>query len=168
VAHLTLQRAGTFIYHTHLNDYLQLTSGLYGPIVVLEPGQVFDPATDHVYTLGWDGEDDPPHLIVNGDSVSAPLALAAGAAHRFRFVNIGMAGRYSFSLRRDAALATWRPLAVDGADLPAAQSRVVPATYAIDVGQTADFEFLAPGPGAYSLALTSGDHLCWSQRLVVR
>jgi len=31
-ARLTLPRTGTFIYHTHLNDIEQLTSGLYGAI----------------------------------------------------------------------------------------------------------------------------------------
>lgn len=41
-ARLGMPRAGTFIYHTHLRDEEQLTAGLYGPIVVLEPGQVFD------------------------------------------------------------------------------------------------------------------------------
>jgi FtsP/CotA-like multicopper oxidase with cupredoxin domain len=168
VAHLTLHRAGTFIYHTHLNDYLQLTSGLYGPIVVLEPGRQFDPATDHVYTLGRDGEDDPPHLIVNGDSLSAPLALAAGTVHRFRFVHIGMAARLRFSLRQDRTLMTWRPLAMDGADLPPAASREVPATVLIDVGQTADFEFRPPGAGTYSLVLMHGERLFWSQQLLVR
>jgi FtsP/CotA-like multicopper oxidase with cupredoxin domain len=34
-------RAGTFIYHTPMNDLSQLSSGLYGAIVVLPPGKVF-------------------------------------------------------------------------------------------------------------------------------
>ena len=32
VVRFTPPRAGTFIYHTHLHDYRQLSSGLYGPI----------------------------------------------------------------------------------------------------------------------------------------
>src|SRR5262249_14594778 len=44
----TPPRAGTFIYHTHAEDTRQLASGLYGAIVVLEPGEHFDPARDHV------------------------------------------------------------------------------------------------------------------------
>ena len=55
-ARLTLPRAGTFMYHTHLNDIEQLTSGLYGGIVVLEPGKRFDPQRDHLFVTGWDGE----------------------------------------------------------------------------------------------------------------
>ncbi len=42
VARLTLPRAGTFMYHTHMNDLEQLTSGVYGPIIVLERGRRFD------------------------------------------------------------------------------------------------------------------------------
>ena len=37
VVRFTPPRAGTFIYHTHLHDNQQLTSGLYGAMLVLEP-----------------------------------------------------------------------------------------------------------------------------------
>ena len=43
----TPPRTGTFIYHTHLHDNRQLASGLYGALVVVEPGETFDPAIDH-------------------------------------------------------------------------------------------------------------------------
>ena len=36
---LTPPRAGTFIYHTHWHDEAQLAGGLYGPLIVLEPGE---------------------------------------------------------------------------------------------------------------------------------
>ena len=98
VARLTLPRAGTFMYHTHMNDLEQITSGVYGPIVVLEPGRRFDSATDHVFIAGWDGPDDPPHTIINGDSLPAPLTLKAGLPHRLRFINIGPANRFRFYL----------------------------------------------------------------------
>ena len=55
VVRFTPPRAGTFIYHTHLHDYRQLSSGLYGPIVVSNPGETFDPATDHVVVIGRSG-----------------------------------------------------------------------------------------------------------------
>ena len=38
-ARFTPPRAGTFIYHTHIDDIRQPSSGLYGAIIVLEPGQ---------------------------------------------------------------------------------------------------------------------------------
>lgn len=170
VAHLTLARAGTFIYHTHLNDYEQLSSGLYGAIVVLEPGERFDPSTDHVFVAGWDGPGglppDLPHVVVNGDSLPPPLQIAAGVPQRLRFVNIGMAYRLMFSLARDSTPATWRPLAKDGADLPPAQSRPGPAKTALAVGETRDVEFLPPSPGQYVLSVTAGPYQFWRQKLV--
>ena len=48
VVTFTPPRAGTFIYHTHLDDIRQLSSGLYGPIIVLEPGQSLDPDRDRI------------------------------------------------------------------------------------------------------------------------
>jgi len=38
----TPPRAGTFLYHTHLHDEEQLSGGLYGPLIVLEPGTKID------------------------------------------------------------------------------------------------------------------------------
>ena len=159
VARLTVPRAGTFIYHTHMNDIEQVTSGLYGAIVVLEPGTRFDPATDHVFVIGWDGEAEkgPPQVLINGDSTPAPLALAAGIPHRLRFINISPAGAQIVELRRDTALVEWRRLALDGADLPAVQGTVAPAQHRVAVGQTADFEVrLAPGAYALTWALAPG------------
>jgi FtsP/CotA-like multicopper oxidase with cupredoxin domain len=154
VARLTVPRAGTFIYHTHMNDVEQITSGLYGAIVVLEPGQVFDPATDHVYVIGWDGAESA-RVLVNGDSLPAPRLLAAADTHRFRFVNISPANAQTIQLRRDTTLVAWRRVAVDGADLAPSQATLVPATHRIAVGQTADFD-VRLAPGRYRLTWQMG------------
>lgn len=154
-AHLTLPRAGTFIYHTHLNDLEQLTSGLYGAIVVLEPGKQFDPRTDHVYVAGWDGDDEPPNVLVNGDSLPAPVEMAFGTKHRLRFINIGVAVPVRFSIRRDTTFVTWKALAKDGADLPASQAIVRRAVQVVVVGETCDFEFDPPTRGTYTMAIES-------------
>ena len=151
VARLTVPRAGTFIYHTHLGDLVQLTSGLYGAMVVLEPGDHFDPRTDHVFVAGWDGDVRPRRLLVNGDSVPRPLELAAGQRHRLRFVNIGAAGFVRFSLKRDTALVRWRAVAKDGADLPSLAAVDGPASARINVGETYDASFDASEPGEYEL-----------------
>ena len=151
VARLTLPRAGTFIYHTHLGDLVQLTAGLYGAMVVLEPGQRFDPGTDHVFVAGWDGDVQPRRLLVNGDSVPPPIEWAAGQQHRLRLVNIGAAGFVRFSLKRDTTLVRWRALAKDAADLPADAAVEGPATVRINVGETYDAAFDASQPGEYDL-----------------
>ena len=36
------------MYHTHLHDEEQLPGGLYGPLIVLEPGTKFDSEHDHI------------------------------------------------------------------------------------------------------------------------
>ena len=153
VAHLTLPRAGTFIYHTHLNDIEQLTSGLYGALIVLEPGEVMDPARDQVFVVGWDhavpGE--LPHLLVNGDSVGTPITMRTGETLRLRFINIGPAGPLIFEARRDTVLATWRARARDGADLPPHDRLEGPARHVVNVGMTADYEFTPAEPGVYVL-----------------
>jgi manganese oxidase len=171
-AHLTLPRAGTFIYHTHMNDVEQITSGLYGAIVVLEPGQRFDPSRDHLFVIGWDGEqraglDSVAPVVLNGSSTLAPLELAAGAAHRLRFVNIGPAGRWRVALYRDSTPVTWRRLARDGADLPLQQAIEAPAVMPLAVGETRDLEW-RPAPGEFRLVVGDPRRPLVSQRVVVR
>ncbi|MEO7521418.1 MAG: multicopper oxidase domain-containing protein [Gemmatimonas sp.] len=156
VARLTLRRAGTFMYHTHLNDMEQLTSGLYGGIVVLPRGQRFDSATDHLFVGGWDGTADPPHLLINGDSIPRPLTVAAGLRHRFRFVNIGAAATIRPIMMRDSVPVAWQLVAQDGADLRTPRTLTRPAdALRVDVGQTADFTWLPPAPGRYRLSFAS-------------
>jgi FtsP/CotA-like multicopper oxidase with cupredoxin domain len=150
VAHLILPRAGTFIYHTHMNDLEQLTSGLFGAVLVLEPGKPYDPATDHVYVAGWDGPADPPCVVVNGDSTAKPLMVQVGVEQRFRLVNIGAAVKIRFAIYRDTSLVTWRALAKDGADLPLSQATVRPAKQGVQVGETFDFTW-KPDAGQYRL-----------------
>ena len=168
-ARLSMPRAGTFIYHTHLRDEEQLTSGLYGPIVVLEPGQVFNPRTDHVHIVGWDGSKDV-QLLVNGDSlISPPIQMRVGERHRLRFINIGMADPAYFTIKRDTTLADWTPIAKDGADLPLPQRDARKAKLLIDVGQTYDFEFTPTAAGEYVLSTPTGPKdRKWVRQLIVR
>jgi FtsP/CotA-like multicopper oxidase with cupredoxin domain len=156
LAHLTLPRTGTFIYHTHMNDIEQLSSGLYGALIVLEPGRRFDPTRDHVYVIGWDGPSDPPYPLLNGESQPPPLTLKAGVPHRFRFVNIGAAQRYIVTILRDTAAVEWRRLAKDGADLPINQAVVTRAAQMVQIGETYDFEW-TPVAGTYRLMVPAQD-----------
>ena len=168
VAHLTMPRAGTFIYHTHLNDVEQLTSGMYGATVVLEPKENYDPKTDHSYVLGWNGSS-KPQIVVNGDSLPAPLEIERGKTHRFRFVNIAPAGRMFFAMRRDSIPVTWTPRAKDGADLPLGDRKVGPSIRRLNVGETFDAEFTPQTPGEYKLtAGPKGGPNFWVQRIIVR
>jgi len=150
VARLTLPRAGTFMYHTHLNDIEQITSGLYGPIVVLEPGDRFRSEADHVFLTSWDGDGEPPHLLVNGDSLPRTEKLRAGVTHRFRLINIGPAASVGYAMLRDTTVERWRLAAKDGAEVPESRRGLVPARAVVSVGETWDYLFEPPGPGEYT------------------
>lgn len=167
-AQLTVPRAGTFIYHTHLNDVEQLTSGLYGAMVVLEPTQRFNPETDHVFVVGWDGPDEPARLLVNGDSLPAPRVFKVGKHHRMRFVFIPVIGGDTFTLSSPSGVAQWRRMARDGAELPAAQQTLVPASVTGWAGQTFDFDFAPTKPGDYTLMTGDPKKPIWKGIIRVR
>ena len=168
LAHLTLPRAGTFIYHTHLNDVEQLTAGLYGALIVLEPGQRFDSRTDHVFVIGWDGPKDPPYLLVNGDSAPPPLVLERGLYHRLRFVFIGAVGGDPLALMSIGSPVTWKPLARDGYTIPVARQREHSASVLGCAGQTYDFDFDAREAREYILVIGAPAKPMWSQHVIVR
>lgn len=145
---ITPARAGTFIYHTHSHDYRQLTSGLYGPLIVTEPDDVYDPETDHVIVVGRrDATEaagilsDPTSVVLNG--VRDPRWVwAAGKRHRVRLINITPDDIFAVSLRAADRPVKWRPLTKDGA--PVSSMAEVPANQRIAVGETYDFEYEAP------------------------
>ena len=151
VVRFTPPRAGTFIYHTHLHDYRQLTSGLYGPLIVTGAGETFDPATDHAIVLGRSGLSsenpsiltDPDSVVINGQRAPR-LVWRAGARHRVRLINITPDDIFSVSLQTSEEPVTWTPVAKDGAPLPPARSVAGPARQSIAVGETYEFEYQAP------------------------
>ena len=147
---ITPPRTGTFIYHTHLHDYRQLSSGLYGPLVVVEPGETYDPATDHVVVLGR--RDATPASSILKDAASAVIdgerephwTWAAKTRHRVRLINIAPDDIWSVSLTGADGPVTWRPLTKDGAAVPASEAVPGPARVTIAVGETYDFEVETP------------------------
>jgi FtsP/CotA-like multicopper oxidase with cupredoxin domain len=157
VAYMTPPRAGTFIYHTHWHNVKQLVGGLYGALLVMEPGQTYNPDMDKVFVLGRGGPNemkDP--LVLNGSPQPPVLFLVSGKTYRFRFINITPEdGMMTTSLMLDNLPANWRALAKDGADLPESQATKRAATQVISVGETYDFEFSPEKPGAYQLRFCS-------------
>jgi FtsP/CotA-like multicopper oxidase with cupredoxin domain len=143
VARMTPPRAGTFIYHTHWHDGSQLTNGLYGPLIILPPGEKYDPASDltFVFSLGDFGALREVALI-NGSPQSKSMQLQAGKKYRFRFINISPNNQgMQVSLRDAGAPVDWRVIAKDGADLPTSLQRSAKAQVTITVGETFDVEF---------------------------
>ena len=152
-AEMTPPRAGTFIYHTHLDDIRQLSLGLYGALLVLEPGQSYDPATDHVVFISLGALGDSAHYLVNGSGQPAPLEFQAGVPQRLRFISMPTAGVGVWSLRRDSTTEVWTPIGKDGADVPPWQRTPGPAQVTISVGETYDFIYTPSAPGPLSLVL---------------
>jgi len=152
VARFTPPRAGTFIYHSHIDDVRQLSTGLYGALIVLEPGQSFDPETDRIMLLSVGGPANDAPLLLNGGAQPEPIELRGGTKYRFRFINIMAANPPLVVLLVSGnAPLSWRAIAKDGADLPSAQATTRPARQVIAVGETYDFEFQPKSPGELRL-----------------
>ena len=142
VASFTPPRAGTFIYHTHVDDIRQLSSGLYGPIIVLEPGQSHDPETDRIMLISVKGPTDNTAIMLNGETHPGPIDLKQGIRYRFRFINITPHDPLlTVSLLAGSSPVMWRAIAKDGADLPVSQATEREARQTVSVGETYDFGF---------------------------
>jgi FtsP/CotA-like multicopper oxidase with cupredoxin domain len=157
VARFTPPRAGTFIYHTHWHDETQVRNGLYGPLIVLEPGQKFDPDEDRtfVFSVGIY----PPlgfMMLINGQPGPDPLPLHTGRRYRFRLINITDDGsdlRVRFLFKGEPV--SWRVIAKDGADLPPEQIVVSQADMFLTVGATCDVEVILEKSGPMGLQISS-------------
>ena len=149
VVRFTPPRAGTFIYHTHDESGGELAQGLYGALVVHEPGARPDPRQDHVVLLGSGTAPPAPRQpavpFVNADTGATPLALRAGVANRLRLINIADSD-LKFVRLVDAAGAPlrWRVVGKDGWTPPAHQRAAVrEAAVLFGVGETYDVEVAA-------------------------
>jgi FtsP/CotA-like multicopper oxidase with cupredoxin domain len=157
VARFTPPRAGTLIYHTHWHDATQIQNGLYGPLIVLEPGQKFDADTDRpfVFSVGIY----PPlgfMLLINGQPGPDPIPLHLGKRYRFRLINITDEAsdlRVRF-LSKDGPV-SWKVVAKDGADLPTAQITDSSADMFLPVGSTCDVEVTLNKAGLQQLLVSS-------------
>jgi len=153
----TPPRAGTFMYHSHINEADQISSGLYGPIIVLEPGQKYDAEHDRVFFVGTAGPATNvvigpyPHYLLNGAEQPKPIDLRAGQTYRFRMINLADNGPIGISLVKGKDTLTWRALAKDGAALPPSLATTGPAKVVFEPGEIYDFE-LIPKKGDYVLS----------------
>jgi FtsP/CotA-like multicopper oxidase with cupredoxin domain len=152
-ARFTPPRSGTFIYHTHVNEKRQHRAGLAGPLLVVEKGK-YDPTKDVAVLVSSpsDSVDEERSVLLNGSLRPATIELRRGMASRIRLINIttGRPG-LRLELRQDTALVNWRPLAKDGADIPAADRSLRKAIQALSIGETMDVEFFPTRPGEYKL-----------------
>jgi manganese oxidase len=154
---LTPPRAGSFMYHTHMNDIRQLSHGLFGPFIVLEPDEEWDPARDIVLMAGSDA--DARRVLLNGRVDHQPLVLRVGEAYRLRLMNVTLgAPNLRMRLVRDGAPEFWRALAKDGADQPPARRVLLPSEQQVSIGETYDFLYTPRQPGELRFELRTGDY----------
>jgi FtsP/CotA-like multicopper oxidase with cupredoxin domain len=149
----TPPRAGTFMYHSHFNEFRQITSGLYAPLVVLDPGQTFDPGTDRILLFSDGGPTrnvvtgpDAP-LFLNGKVKPHLADLNAGVTYRFRVIGIGGDAQTVLTITQRGTPIAWRAVAKDGMDLPPNQAVVRAAAMVFDPGEIFDFLYTPTAPG---------------------
>jgi FtsP/CotA-like multicopper oxidase with cupredoxin domain len=159
IARFTPPRAGTFMYHVHNEHGDELASGLYAPLLVLEPGRTFDAETDRVFVLATGGPDaergDMARTFINGTASPDTLNLVAGTTYRLRLIDISANDAHTITLVGPAGLLTWRALARDGRNLPVEQATPQLARENTASGVTRDFEFTPAEPGDFALTVTA-------------
>jgi len=146
----TAPRAGTFMYHSHSNEMQQISSGLYGALIVHDPSTS---ATDERTLLFSD--DGPftsfikagPPVMLNGKVQADTIDVRAGTPTRFRVIDIRAENTTDILLERDGAPVPWRLIAKDGADLPPNQVRVQSSAITTSPGETFDLELPPQAPG---------------------
>ena len=160
VARFTPPRAGTFMYHSHVDDVRQQRAGLVGAMIIRDGPAA--PASDdyEIFLKGALNRAPTGSALEIGGRVNPDtLVIRAGRTARFRFMSLttsnpspgvvitarpdSVAGGV-----RDTLVGRWVPLAKDGADLPPAARQSRPARQIISMGETYDFAFTAPAAGS--------------------
>ena len=163
---ITPPRAGSYMYHTHVNDIRQQTAGLYGPFVVLEKDESWIPDTDRTLLLSTSRSFD---VLLNGVAEPDPTVFRVGTAYRLRLMNITVQNaNLRMRLVQNEAPVWWRPMAKDGYDLPPHQAGRIRADQTVSIGDTYDFEFVPRRPGELHLEVSTGSgRLLIDQKITV-
>jgi FtsP/CotA-like multicopper oxidase with cupredoxin domain len=149
---ITPPRAGTFIYHTHMDETDQLAQGLIGPILVLEPGAEYDSERDRVFLIAGQTDGDYP-VTINGWQRPPPATFRVGEEYRLRFIHITRGGVIDIALTQNDSPVRWRAVAKDGADLPEALRLDGGANIRTNTGETFDFLWTPAEPGEAMLSV---------------
>lgn len=169
VARFTPPRAGTFMYHAHVDDLREQLAGLDGALVVRDRGA---PSTDdHVFFFKGFRLARGHTLEINGQANPDTVVLRAGHTARLRFMNLSLnvASPTFFltarpdsatEIARDTMLVPWRPVAKDGFSLPAEARVSRPAEQVVAMGETWDVEYTPERRGRLALEVreTAKEH----------
>jgi FtsP/CotA-like multicopper oxidase with cupredoxin domain len=149
VAEFTPPRSGTFMYHAHSNEFFQISLGLYGALLVVDPAR-YDPAHERVIILGADGPGSKGARI-NGRAVPDTIRLTVGETYRLRLIDIVPDWNVRIAVMRGDSAIQWRALAKDGMELPPHLQTSRAASMITGPGETFDFEYRPMVPGLLRL-----------------
>jgi len=153
----TLRQSGTFMYHSHFDEMVQMGLGTIGMFVV-HPRAPLGPPVDRDFSLmlsEWaikPGTRRPDPTVMNDFNIftvngkvfpaTAPLVVRTGQRVRIRLGNLGATDHHPFHIHGHA----FRVTGTDAGRVP--ESAWVPAaTVLVPVGSTRDIEFVADAPG---------------------
>ena len=153
----TLRQSGTYMYHSHFDEMVQMGLGTIGMFVV-HPRTPVAPPVDRDFSLmlsEWaikPGTRRPDPTVMNDFNVftmngkvfpaTAPLVIRAGQRVRIRLGNLGATDHHPFHIHGHA----FRVTGTDAGRIP--ESAWVPeTTVLVPVGSTRDIEFVANAPG---------------------
>ena len=153
----TLRQSGTYMYHSHFDEMVQMGLGTIGMFVV-HPRAPLGPPVDRDFSLmlsEWaikPGTRRPDPTVMNDFNIftvngkvfpaTAPLVVRTGQRVRIRLGNLGATDHHPFHIHGHA----FRVTGTDAGRVP--ESAWVPAaTVLVPVGSTRDIEFVADAPG---------------------
>ena len=165
-ARFTPPRAGTFIYHSHVDEPRQHRAGLVGALIVRDTA-VRSASEDLILLIksARAGRGPPNRFEINGRTDPDTIVLALGHSYRLRVIAmqtgipgpvISITARTDSSLPnlRDTLIVRWRQVAKDGADLPDEEG-AKPARQSIGMGETYDFQFIPERRGLLRIEVRS-------------
>ncbi len=154
----TADDPGTYIYHTHYDDFNQLDHGLYGAVVVDDP--TASPYNlDYLMLLSsWRVySDSENYFSINGKSypLTKPYRVHSGDRVRMRIINISGTEFHTMHFHGHK----FTIVAVDGQPVPlAARQKMV--TVLVGPGETRDIAFTANAqPGTWMVHCHVADHM---------
>jgi FtsP/CotA-like multicopper oxidase with cupredoxin domain len=169
VYEFTLRHAGTFMYHSHFDEMVQIALGMVGMFVV-HPRRPSGPRVDRDFALithEWRlevGARRPDPLEMNDFNLltfnskafpgTQPMLVGRGERVRIRLGNLGPMDHHPIHLHG----LSFRTTATDGGLIPAA-AQVPESTVLVPVGSTRVIEFVPDEPGDWAVHCHMTHHM---------
>jgi len=168
-ARFTPPRSGTFMYHAHVDEVRQQSGGLVGALIVRDRGEMVSP-DEHVFFLKGSrfGPGTRHPLDINGQANPDTVVLHVGRPARLRVLSLSSVNPNAtvwLTARPDSSrinvsdtmVVRWRPVAKDGADLPASARGERLARQIVSMGETYDFEYTPTQRGTLRLEVRTAN-----------